>query len=155
VDTALKGKQPLKEIWFRKVRTIDAYGREKTENLPWQPLKSKVQTTLNKYHKEFYLFGQKTSIEEMDLPIKPKTDSLDLDMLKSRAIAVSDRWLSNIKYATEMAILKAQNKTPEDLKWDVKQEFEKFRNKNLPDIAETEGMTALNLGRRRVVLRHS
>ena len=91
----------------------------------------------------------------MDLPIKPKTDSLDLDMLKSRAIAVSDRWLSNIKYATEMAILKAQNKTPEDLKWDVKQEFEKFKNKNLPDIAETEGMTALNLGRRRIVLRHS
>jgi len=54
-----------------------------------------------------------------------------------------------------MAILKAQNKTPEDLKWDVKQEFEKFSNKNLPDIAETEGMTALNLGRQRVVLRHS
>jgi hypothetical protein len=163
VDTALKGKQPLKEIWFRKVRTIDAYGREKAESLPWQPLKSKVQSTLNKYHKEFYLFGQKTSIEEMDLPIKPKTDALDLDMLKSRAIAVSDRWLSNIKYAwlsnikyaTEMAILKAQNKTPEDMKWDVKQEFEKFKNKNLPDIAETEGMTALNLGRRRVVLRHS
>jgi len=155
VDTALKGKQPLKEIWFRKMRATDDYGRTKEINVPWEPLKSKLQTRLAKYHKEMYLFGQKTSIDEMDLPTKPKSDSLDLDMLKSRSIAVSDRWLSNIKYATEMAILKAQNKTPEDLKWDVKQEFEKFRNKNLPDITETEGMTAINMGRYRVVKRHS
>jgi len=155
VDDALKGKQPLKNIWFSKMRATDDYGREKEITVPWEPLKPKLQTRLMEYHKEMYLFGQKTSIEEMDLKESPKVDSGDLDMLKARAVAVSDRWLSNIKYATEMAMLKAQNKTPEDLKWDVKQEFGKFRNKNLPDIAETEGMTAINMGRYRVVKRHS
>ena len=155
VEKALKGKQPLKNIWFRTVKGMDDYGNPKEFKVPWEPLKPKLQTRLSAYLREMYDFGQSTAIEEMDLKENAKTDSEDLDMLKSRAIAVSDRWISNIKYSTEMATLNVANKTAEDIKWDIKQEFQKFRNKNLPDIAETEGMTAINLGRRRVIKRHS
>lgn len=155
VDKALTGKQPLKNIWFRQVKTEDGYGRKQTVNLPWEPMKAKLQTNLNKYHKDLYLFGQKTAIEEMDLKDASKTDTTDMDVAKGRAKAISDRWISNIKYGTEMVTLVIANKTNDDIKWDIKQVFEKFRNKNLPDITETEGMWAINLGRRRIVKRHS
>lgn len=153
VSLHLKKNLPLRDIWFRKVNIVDEEGEEKTVKISWTPLRPKLMLKLKAIMREFYLLGQKTSIEEIGVEVEPIVGKEGFDLIQSRSIAVGDRYMSNLKYLTELVLLTPNNKTDEDLITEIKGDKVKgkMRNVHIETIAEVEPMTFLNLGRKKIV----
>ena len=155
IENTYNKNLPLKDFWFQEIKIIDAYGNETKDKKVWQPLKPKLLTNLYNLMEEFFLYGQKTAIEELKLDSTPIVNAEYKDIFKAKSIALSDRFLSNLKYEVEMILLIPHDKTKEDIISEIKGRVAgKLNNVHLNEMISTEIFTALNMGRKFIVIKN-
>ena len=145
LDSMLKDKISLEEIFYTKMETVDG-----SENiLLWQPLRNKMLNSLSSYMKEAYMYGKQTALEELNSSEGARFDKDSLIFIKNRSRTLVDKYFANFKYLVELSLLSAssENKTNEDIVNDVKKGFNTIKDRDLKNMVETEGMFFLNKGR--------
>lgn len=147
---------PLKNMWFREVSTVDDEGKKVIEKVPWLPLRGKLLPKIKNYMTEFYLFGKKTAITELKVSDKPTMDKETSEVIQAKSIAITDRYMSNLRYYTEIVTLTFSNKTVDDLVVDIRGKgvHDKMVNIHINGIAEQESEEFLNRGRTFIVKKH-
>jgi len=145
LDSMLKDKISLEEIFYTKMETVDG-----SENiLLWQPMRNKMLSSLSSYMKEAYMYGKQTALEELNSSEDVRFDKDSLIFIKNRSRTLVDKYFANLKYLVELSLLSAssENKTNEDIVNDVKKGFDTIKDRDLKNMVETEGMFFLNKGR--------
>ena len=147
VKKLLADKLTIEDLFYSKV--LDG---ENESILLWQPLRSKVLSTISKLMQESYLFGQETALDELKIDETSILDKEGKSLIKDRSKILTDQFFNNIKYRVELVLtsFNSENKTSEDTINDIKSQFETIQNKNLVDIINSESMLFLNKGRAKI-----
>ena len=147
VKKILSDKLSIEDLFYSKVSD-----GENENILLWQPLRSKVLSTISKLMQESYLFGQETALEELKIEEASVVDKEGKSSIKDRSRILTDQFFNNVKYRVELVLTSFtnENKTSEDTINDIKSQFETIKNKNLVDIVSSESMLFLNKGRAKI-----